>query len=188
MEGLRALYAAWDAAIERDRRTMPPGFACPESCARCCERSPAIPVTAAEALLAARALDELSAPVRDRLARRIHELVARVVAPAPDPDVPVEIPGLEGPCPMLENGRCAIYAARPLFCRAYGFAADRDGYFGCEVLHPALAAMETVTLTSLDAGRAALPREEVLDARGKALPECGMLAELVARLLDSPAS
>ena len=26
----------------------------------------------------------------------------------------------DGPCPLLENGRCLLYAARPLICRTHG--------------------------------------------------------------------
>lgn len=185
---IQTFYAAWDAAVDRDRGTMPPGFACPSDCARCCERSPAIPVTAGEALAAARALDRLPEALRERLAGRVRALAALVTPVETDSSGSAGPPGLDGPCPLLEGGRCSIYAARPLFCRAYGFAADSAGYFGCEVLQPGLAVLETVTLTSLDAGRRALPVGDVLDAGGKALPECGMLAELVARLLDSPVS
>jgi Fe-S-cluster containining protein len=40
-------------------------------------------------------------------------------------------------CPFLENGRCSIYAARPLACRMYGFFAirarfyERPSVYGC---------------------------------------------------------
>ncbi len=196
LESVKDFYEAWDAAVERDRRLGPEGFFCPEDCARCCERSPAVPVTAPEALAAAEAVKALDPDLREILRGRLRSVTARVerAAMSGTPDARESSPGdhaaagegLSGACPLLVNGRCAIYAARPLFCRAYGFSADGEGeYFGCEVLYPALAAMQEVNLTSLTAGRAALPTFVVKDAAGHALPECGMLAELVDRLLDS---
>lgn len=34
-------------------------------------------------------------------------------------------------CPLLADGMCTVYAARPLGCRTHGFFADRDGVDAC---------------------------------------------------------
>jgi Fe-S-cluster containining protein len=35
----------------------------------------------------------------------------------------------DGPCPLLENGRCLLYAARPIICRTHGLPllGNREG-------------------------------------------------------------
>lgn len=178
------LYAAWAHAQARDLAGMPPEFSCPSDCALCCERSPAIAVTPAEAVLAAAAVKALPSALGLRVRAQLRTLSGLV-----ETDGAVRLDGagdgIHGACPLLDGGRCSIYAARPLICRAFGFAALADGsYFGCEVLAPVVRGFGDFTLPSMDAARSLLPDVDVLDASGKALPRLGMLAELVDRLLD----
>lgn len=39
-------------------------------------------------------------------------------------------------CPMLVNGKCSVYQARPFICRAYGVAAGLECREGCKVENP----------------------------------------------------
>ncbi len=101
------------------------------------------------------------------------------VAPSP--------PGVSGACPLLEDGLCSIYASRPLICRAYGFCAEEGGvYTGCDILAARLRGSGEIALPSLDAARALLPDETLLDANGLALPSNSTLPELLERLLALP--
>jgi Fe-S-cluster containining protein len=189
-ETIQELFSLWDAAQSRDRATWPGVFRCPTGCAICCERSPAIPISPGEALRIAEAIRALPEPLQGRVRERVHELAARVEtdridAPTSsyDPEGPTR-PGLEGACPLLEDHRCTVYESRPILCRAYGYAAESGGvYFGCEILGDILKDLDTVHLPDYEAALRAVPDFKILDARGRVLPERGMLAELVDRLL-----
>lgn len=95
------------AAKDPPRRTL----ACGEGCAHCCHFY--VQVTPLEAVGIARALranlaPEALAALRDRVAQTYTEIRgkdagARMV--------------VAQPCPLLENGRCSIYANRPFVCR-----------------------------------------------------------------------
>lgn len=129
-----------------------------------------------EARRVAKAVTGLSVAARAEVRRRIAEAARRLSGAAGDAP--------KGACPLLDDARCLVYADRPLICRAYGFAADRDGaYFGCEVLEPAVRAAGDFRLPNLDAAREGLPGDEVLDSAGRALTEIGPLAEMLDRLL-----
>lgn len=85
-------------------------------------------------------------------------------------------------CPFLEAGRCSVYESRPLVCRAYGFSAEPGNvYFGCEVLFPLLKNASDFRMPSFDEAKLTVPNEKVLDSTGRALPELGVLAEMLAR-------
>ncbi|MEK8023511.1 MAG: YkgJ family cysteine cluster protein [Candidatus Hydrogenedentota bacterium] len=201
---LSVVYDAWTEAETRDRASWPAEFRCPNPCSKCCERSAALPVTAIEAREAARGVAALDPGLRDRIRQRIAALSARISTGEPA-EVATDLIGavhaavgrldakpqdvepvnLMGPCPLLENGRCSIYESRPLVCRAYGFAADGEGvYFGCEVLEPVLRTSGTMNLPSLKAAMDLVPGTTVRDRAGRALPDAGMLAELLDRLLE----
>lgn len=180
----------WDEAQERDSKSWPSAFRCPDGCAKCCERSPALPVSPGEALVLAEAVTTLPSPLRERVIARVRELAARVesdrvAAPTAtyDPEGPLR-PGLEGACPLLEDNRCTVYDARPVICRAYGFAAEKGGvYYGCEILVEILSEAGVVDLPDYEAALRSVPTHKVLDKHGTVLPDRGMLAELVDRLL-----
>lgn len=186
-ESLERLYAAWAEAEARDSATWPAALRCPAGCSRCCERSPDVPVTPAEAVRVAEAIGRLPAERRDAIRRRIAETARWLTdsARAAGTRAPV-------PCPLLEGHLCAIYADRPLVCRAYGFAAERTdrggavreiAYLGCEILEPVVRGDPSIRLPNHAAACAALPRVLALDRDGKALPDVGPLAEMLDRLL-----
>jgi hypothetical protein len=113
---LGELFAKVDAFFGRaaERFPGPAGITCHAGCADCCRRR--FSVTAIEAEVIAEGLASLPAATRAALATR---------ATGGDPGV----------CPALEaDGRCAIYASRPVICRTHGlpirFAADLPGPAG----------------------------------------------------------
>jgi Fe-S-cluster containining protein len=191
LAAVRDLFALWDAAQARDRATWPSVFSCPAKCSKCCERSPAIPVSPGEALVLAEAVRALPEPLQARVRERVHELASRVEtdrvnAPTAtyDPDGPLR-PGLEGACPLLEDNLCTVYESRPILCRAYGYAAETGGvYFGCEILVETLKTVDAVHLPDYEAALRAVPFLKVFDTQGRVLPDHGMLSELVDRLLQ----
>ena len=95
----RKVDAHFDAAVARS----PHAFRCAEGCDACCHVR--IGVFAVEA-----------APIRDALARLAHEdpaLRTRVRLQADDP-------AHAHRCALLVDGKCAVYAQRPLICRSHG--------------------------------------------------------------------
>lgn len=136
---LREVYEEVERAQKRDGQTWPDDFRCPESCAKCCERSGDLTITLGEAR-------EIAAVIEVTPARR--EQIAN------------HVPKRDTSCCLLENGRCIAYEARPLICRAYGFSAD-DGnvYFGCEILAPKLEG-KIVAMPSYSAARESMGDDE----------------------------
>lgn len=166
------LYRLWNEAEDRDRTTWPAELRCPSDCARCCERSAGIAITSLEAERLARGVDALDGPLRERIRRSVSDTAARLLDPAKTG------PGhLSGPCPLLENGRCAVYEDRPLPCRAYGFSVEAPStYFGCEILAPVVeSAGPDLRLPSFTGAWNAQPHGED--------PAVGPLAEMLDRLL-----
>jgi hypothetical protein len=98
---LGELFAKVDAFFDRAaaRAPGPEGITCRAGCADCCRR---FSVTALEAEVIVEGLASLPAEAREGLAARA-------------------IGGDPGVCPALEgDGRCAIYAFRPILCRTHG--------------------------------------------------------------------
>lgn len=95
------LLARVDAFFARVTGRYPGALACAPGCSDCCHAR--LTVTGLEADLLRRGLATLAPEVRAALA-------ARADAPSPA-------------CPALEaDGRCAVYAWRPLVCRTHGLA------------------------------------------------------------------
>jgi hypothetical protein len=99
-ERLESLFARVDAFFRRAAEVHGESITCHAGCDDCCRRRFSVTALEAEALREALAL--LSAEERRTLAERaLHG----------DPSV----------CPALgPDGRCALYAARPLICRTHG--------------------------------------------------------------------
>lgn len=101
-ERLDELYRKLDGFFERAHARHPTGITCHAGCADCCHRR--FSVTGIEASVIAESLAELPSATRRALAER---------ALAGDP----------GRCPALDDdGRCAVYGARPTICRTHGLA------------------------------------------------------------------
>ena len=114
---LRVLHDEIDArvqAIVSGQTDWP----CRRGCDDCCRNLAEPPhLTADEWLLLAEAIAALPDERRGSIAQAFTERS--------------EGRALRG-CPLLEAGACAVYAARPIACRTYGFYAARDGGRWCE--------------------------------------------------------
>lgn len=95
--------AHFDAAVAR----TPAAFACRAGCDACCHQRFGVFAIEAEPLRGALA----------RLARETPELRSRIREQAREQ---AENPGAPDRCPMLVDGRCAVYAERPMICRSHG--------------------------------------------------------------------
>lgn len=100
LQNYRNLVAKVDELCRRIAAQFGEELACREGCAGCCRHLSLFPVEAA-ALVAA--LGSLPA------ARAAHIRARARTATA------------TSPCPLLENERCLLYAARPVICRTHGF-------------------------------------------------------------------
>jgi hypothetical protein len=97
----RQLVAKVDAHWTCGAALLGAGLHCAPGCCDCCRQH--ISVFPVEAVSIALAVEGLPGDAADTLRRR----AAR--APA------------DGPCPLLDgDGRCALYAARPIICRTQG--------------------------------------------------------------------
>jgi Fe-S-cluster containining protein len=106
---LRELWHKIDAFSVRVALRYPKDMVCGPGCADCCQRR--LTVTGVEARAIAELVGALPRETRNRMAHR-----AQSSGPA---------------CPALEDdGRCAIYDARPVVCRSHGlpirFPAEAD--------------------------------------------------------------
>lgn len=108
----RAPYAA--RAFHRAFEAMAPKepVACRAGCNYCCHQ--VVSARATEIFLLARTIRALPAAVAARLTER----VATAAATAQGMTV-AERHRRNLPCPLLEDGRCSVYADRPLACRAF---------------------------------------------------------------------
>jgi Fe-S-cluster containining protein len=108
LENYRQLVAKVDdlcGGIEKKYRDQ---ISCRKGCDDCCRH---LSLFWVEGVALALALEELP----DEAAEHIRER-ARQATP-------------EGPCPLLENGQCLLYQARPIICRTHGLPllGSRDG-------------------------------------------------------------
>ena len=101
-------WAALRPAVEARKQ---PGFACAAGCAWCCHQQ--VAVTPAEAVAIAQHVRRtFSAPALAALKARLAALDSRTRGLTVH-----ERAQLRTACAFLEDGRCTIYAARPLRCR-----------------------------------------------------------------------
>lgn len=94
-----ALIAKVDDLCQRTTARFQDEIACRRGCAGCCQHISVFPVEARAMATALANLPNTDAEhIRDR---------ARGA-------------GADAPCPLLEDGICLLYAARPLICRTHG--------------------------------------------------------------------
>lgn len=103
-ERLLTLQDRVDAFFEAARAARPEAFACAPGCTTCCQGDLSIFVVEAEGVVAA--LEALPAEVLRAMADRTAGEACVMLAP--------------------EDGRCLVYAARPLICRSHGLAVLVD--------------------------------------------------------------
>lgn len=106
-----------------------PSHPCQEGCDGCCMGPVAFPVTEIEWEGIRGYLDRRGMLERYREAARSlfsfegeRELLERLASGWERKEDPV-VPAESWVCPLLVEGRCQVYAVRPLICRAYGFFA-----------------------------------------------------------------
>ena len=99
LHNYRDLLARVDLICREVETEFGAHLACRAGCDGCCRHITLFPV---EAAALATALDDLPGEEADRIRAR-----ARNASP-------------DGACPLLENGLCLLYAARPIICRTHG--------------------------------------------------------------------
>jgi Fe-S-cluster containining protein len=105
--GLEAAFAAYDAYLAHVTTAHP--VACAVGCTACCHDNPR-GVTGVEVERLGKIVDAW--PDGERVRARFTMLAGR----ATDPETWRR---LREPCPLLQDGRCRAYAARPVACRAF---------------------------------------------------------------------
>ncbi|HWA56286.1 MAG TPA: YkgJ family cysteine cluster protein [Gemmatimonadales bacterium] len=115
-------------AVEQHPGVIP----CRSGCSACCHGP--FDVSAADTLLIREALAELPPAAREEVRAAAQRLLARIREQAPQWQAPWDLADLgdarfdgiaeslaDVPCPLLDaEGRCRIYASRPLVCRLIG--------------------------------------------------------------------
>ncbi|MBB6097271.1 Fe-S-cluster containining protein [Deinobacterium chartae] len=121
-----ALHGAYTEHAERPRAAWEaaPALACKAGCTPCCHLR--VRTTPLEVFALAAAVRALPGGGRVRLERRLRA-AARAAARLSHRQWNLQGPG----CPLLEGGRCGLYAVRPLTCRAHHSLALRP----CQQLH-----------------------------------------------------
>jgi hypothetical protein len=147
-ERLRELFAKVDDFFARAHAQLGAEMACAAGCSDCCKKR--FSVTALEAEAVAAAVAALPEAVAAAMAARAR--------------------GAGEACPALEaDGRCAVYAARPLICRTHGLPlrfgpAPVAGSRHLPVAQkPDEPALDACPKNFVGRDLATLPREHVLD-------------------------
>lgn len=132
-QGLPPLWEALDRFWAATLPYLP--VRCGAGCAACCFDNPRglTPVEVAGLVLALKALPD--AARREAQAREDAAVWAQVLTASPDADTAQRrFKALRRPCPLLgEERRCAVYAARPVACRAFFSLTEPEL---CDPAHP----------------------------------------------------
>jgi len=99
LENYRALIARVDEMCGRTAAAFASSLACRPGCDACCRH---LTIFAIEAAALREALQELPANEAEKI-----RAAARLSTP-------------DGPCPLLHDGLCLLYQARPVICRTHG--------------------------------------------------------------------
>lgn len=97
-----------------------PSIGCTQGCSRCCESYALPEVTWAEWELLQEALADLPEALRDRVQTQVAAISEADFDAQGWPRHPRNAYAQLG-CPLLVDGRCSVYAYRPLSCRAMGY-------------------------------------------------------------------
>ncbi len=135
-QGLDALWRRCDMAFAQVAVSFPKEVRCGSGCDDCCRA--VFDLTPAEALALALAFRRLPRNARREALRRAEKAEAefdqvarRALNQAPEERL-LTFSRARVVCPLLEKGRCLLYAARPLTCRLYGIpVASGDGAHVC---------------------------------------------------------
>lgn len=99
LNNYRALIQRVDELCQRIEARFAERIACRKGCSECCRHLSLFPV---EGAALAEAVTALSPAEAKRLRSRAREASS------------------DSPCPLLEDGACLLYGARPLICRTHG--------------------------------------------------------------------
>jgi Fe-S-cluster containining protein len=169
---------------QADAREAHPGIIpCRSGCSACC-RGP-FDISVADALVVIGGIDRLSEPVRAQVAERARDAVDRMRRVVPEWTAPYAVHSIgeeafdrvsdalaDLPCPLLDaEGRCLVYAERPMVCRMIGVGMVTESDLvienACPIQEqfPAYAALEPIgfplesTETEEDLARLAAARQ-----------------------------
>lgn len=140
-----------DAHFEKAVARTPQAIACRAGCDKCCHAR--FGVFEIEAVPIRRALAELE--------QRDPSLRTRIRAQADDPEH-------AGRCALLVDGRCSVYAQRPLICRSQGLpllTEDRLDWCVLNFLHEQPPRASILSLVALNAPLSALATAWAGDGR-----------------------
>jgi uncharacterized protein len=113
LENYLALQSRVDELCGRTAARFDSQISCRPGCDACCRH---LSIFAVEAAALKQALCALPDPDADFIRRK------------------AELAGPEAPCPLLHNGLCLLYRARPIICRTHGLPLliSRDGESGVD--------------------------------------------------------
>jgi len=129
-----------DAELERNRKRYRRRMQCRPGCDECCRRL--FQVSELEAAALSGSVAALEPELRRRLERRARAYLVRrreILAERGYVQTWGALPraGERLECPALIDGRCAVYAARPISCRLYGaplaYPSRPGRIFACEL-------------------------------------------------------
>ena len=130
-QALESLWAQADQAFARVAQAFPKEVRCGSGCDDCCHA--VFDLTPAEVLGLALAFRHLPRAERREALRRADKAaadfdqVARQAMGQPEEERLTTFSRARITCPLLNKGRCLLYAARPLTCRIYGVPVAAAG-------------------------------------------------------------
>ncbi len=131
MAELDDLRARADASFAKVAALHPQAVACRPGCDDCCHAL--FDLSPVEALSLALALLDLPRQTRREVRRRgekaaqiFNQAMAQAFSQQGEARLR-ELSLARVPCPLLEKGRCLLYAQRPLTCRLYGVPVNVEG-------------------------------------------------------------
>jgi uncharacterized protein len=108
LSNYRQLVDRVDDLCTQIMQDYPDQIVCHIGCDSCCRH---LSLFWVEGVVLALALEDLTAETAEQIRQRARRAAS------------------DGPCPLLENGCCLLYAARPIICRTHGLPlfGNRDG-------------------------------------------------------------
>jgi len=165
IKGITHLYGMMGRAEEQSEHDN--GLPCKAGCSWCCENITVL-LTHAEWMVIVQFLKFAEPKMARKVLRKAlisykknQEVVDQITADQDQAEVlAANVPGA---CPMLEEGLCVIYEARPHDCRMYGCSFQGEEMFACHLVIDAVAG-KSVTAPDYEASARLLnlyPRTDV---------------------------
>ncbi len=137
-------YHALVTEIMRDvqrLRAEAGGSPCPTNCFECCRNTATMAISEVEARDLKVGLEALPPQIRSHIRQKAaqtikvlkaHGYTAENITPDSGMEAIGVIKGtLEGECPMLIGGVCAVYEHRPVICRVWGYPLHNGNELAC---------------------------------------------------------